>query len=107
MVLAAALLGVACDPAFNFSGTIKSPSGALAGAEVTLFCPSYEPIRLTSSAQGYVGYHQIPGQSPECRVTVSKPGFRPHEVTLDAICTGHFGLSCTRAQLDVQLAPAE
>jgi hypothetical protein len=38
-VLAAALLGAACDPAFVIEGSVKSPAGALAGADVTLRCP--------------------------------------------------------------------
>jgi hypothetical protein len=40
-------------------------------------------------------------------VIVKKPGFRPREITLAQICNSHFGLSCTGARLDVELAPED
>ncbi len=105
--LAAALLGVACDPAFVIEGSVKSPSGALAGADVTLSCPSNEPLRLSTDAQGSLHYQRIGTADPACRVVISKPGFRPRELTLAEVCKAHFGVGCSGARIDVQLAPAE
>ena len=107
LLAAAAVFETACDPAFWLEGSVKSPTGALAEAEVTLSC-SGDPrplAHLTTGALGGFSYHQIPGLSPECRVVITKPGFRSSEVTLAEICHSHFGLSCTRARLDVELAP--
>ena len=106
-VLAAALLGAACDPAFVIEGSVKSPAGALAGADVTLSCPSDPPLRLTTDAHGRIFYHRIGTANPECRVVVSKQGFRPRELTLAEVCNAHFGVGCRSARIDVELAPAE
>src|SRR5262245_13964548 len=107
IALLAGTLGVACDPVFWLVGSVKGPSGPLVGAEVTLLCPgdlTGDPTRrLTADALGRVSYRQIPTANTECRVLVSKPGFRPREIPLELICHSHFGLSCSSAQLDVEL----
>lgn len=105
--LAAALLGAACDPAFAIEGSVKSPSGALAGAEVTLACPPDPPVRLTTDALGHLAYHRIGTANPACRVIISKQGFRPRDLSLAEICNSHFGLACSGARLDVELGPED
>ncbi|WP_156041392.1 carboxypeptidase-like regulatory domain-containing protein [Chondromyces apiculatus] len=105
--LAAALVGVGCEFAFNLQGTVKSPSGALAGADVLLSCPPDRSEHIKTDAQGRLSYSKIPLVGPECRLVVSKPGFQPREVTVEEVCTSHFGRGCIAAQLDVELVPAE
>ncbi|APR86175.1 Hypothetical protein A7982_11524 [Minicystis rosea] len=95
----------ACDPAFWLTGTIKSPAGPLAGAEITLACPGYTTQPVTSSADGRITFHQVPSIDPECRVRITKPGFRAHEITVASICHSHFGLTCRQATLEVELVP--
>lgn len=107
VALAAALLGAACDRGITIEGSVKSPTGGLAGADVTLSCPPDPPVHITTNELGGLRYHSIPTVSPECHVIVSKPGFRPREIPLAQICTSHFGLSCSGARLEIELAPEE
>lgn len=103
--VAAPLFAAACDPVFTIQGSVKSPSSALAGADVTLSCPSDPPVHLTTDALGRIAYHRMGTANPECRVLVSKPGFHPRELPLSEVCKAHFGVGCWGAQIDVELAP--
>jgi hypothetical protein len=105
VVLATALLGAGCDPVFSLQGSVKSPAGAIAGADVTLSCPLDPPVHVTSDALGRLDYHRMGTANPECRLLISKPGFHPKEVRLEDVCRSHFGVACWGAQLDVELAP--
>jgi hypothetical protein len=105
VVALAASVAAGCDPAFTMQGRVRSGAAALEGAEIALACEDGARPLGTTDARGKLAYHSIPGESPDCRVTVTKAGYATRSFRLAELCTGHFGVTCTRAMLAVELVP--
>ena len=104
---------VACDPTYSVSGTVVDASGAaVAGATVTMACPSGRTEAATSSAGGEFAFGGVGGsfEAPKCSLRIEKPGFTARTVrTTDACYRGtqasNAGVPCKAGEGRLVLTP--
>jgi hypothetical protein len=113
LTLPTLLAVVACDPTFSVSGTVVDASGApVAGATVTMACPSGRTETVTTSAGGEYAFGGVGGsfEAPKCSLRIEKPGFTARTVrTTDACYRGtqahNAGTPCKPGEGKVVLTP--
>jgi hypothetical protein len=102
-LFACAVLLVACDPAYSVTGTVVDGKGApIAGASVTMSCPSGSVRKETTGASGEFQHGGVGGtaEAPSCTLRIEAAGFVPQTIPSTAVCfrssrKGNYGKPCS------------
>lgn len=104
--------GAACDPTFQFVGTVKAPTGAaVADARVRFLCDgAVQGREVRTQANGSFDEHRIGWFSDSCVVRIDADGFEPKVLPVGEHCRTRASqrddASCITVQVDTTLRPA-
>lgn len=106
------LVGAGCDPAYSVRGTVLDAGGtAVAGANVTLSCPSGRTESAVTTASGEFTFGGVGGsfEAPRCSLRIEKPGFTTQTVRTTDACyrstqTKNYGKDCRPGEGEIRLA---
>jgi hypothetical protein len=101
-----------CDPVYSVHGTVLDAAGtAVAGANVTLMCPSGRTESSVTTASGEFAFGGVGGsfEAPKCSLRVEKPGFIARTVRTTDACyrstqTKNYGNECRPGEGEIRLA---